>query len=210
MLTGGPPSGAPRSPNTPVSLEAPGRGTFPVALAVHVIGRAPEAAERAAGVAREAWIRAHRLNRLGSQAVPHWYGLYAGIAQFDGVQVPVYAGLVAAAGAPAQRWVSTPTFAGEWAHGSVEADASDAIMTAYKQVHDLGVVHRAAHPRNWHFGHGVAIAEWGRAHVRRRGFGFPRETDGLGIEWAVDEIEFERLRTAETKRVGKFFAESPW
>lgn len=83
-------------------------------------------------------------------------------------------------------------------------------MDAYKQIHDLGVVHRAAHPRNWDYGHGVAIAEWGRAYVRKRGFGFPREVDGLGIEWVVDEVQFEGLRRAETRRVKQYFAEQPW
>ncbi|BEJ10870.1 hypothetical protein CspHIS471_0102920 [Cutaneotrichosporon sp. HIS471] len=107
----------------------------------------------------------------------------------DGRKVAIYAGLVAASGAPAQR---------------------EAIVSAYKAIHDLGVVHRSVHPRNWHFGHGVVIGEWGRAHVRRRGFGFHREMDGVGIEWVENEIEFERMRTAETKRVNKFFAEKPW
>lgn len=98
----------------PATLEAPGRGTFPLALCVHVVARGPEAADRAAGIAREAWVRSHRLNRLGSQAVPHWFGLYAGLGEADRHPVAVYAGLVAAGGAAAQRWVSTPAFSGEW------------------------------------------------------------------------------------------------
>lgn len=94
-------AGGATHPSNRTIAQAPGRGTFALALAVHVIAREVEGYDDgfAAGVVRDAWIRAHRLNRLSNPPVgAHWYGLYAGLGREGGVDVPVYAGLVAECG----------------------------------------------------------------------------------------------------------------
>lgn len=129
--------------------------------------------------------------------------------------------------------------------GEVQAHTSDAILHAYKQIHDAGVVHRAARPQNWILSTSakyvlgdsdsessggytsdasgdaandanakatpvhkenkmpaVTLAEFGRAHIRRRGFGsIPRELENA--EWILDEIQFDAAVAAEMARVRK-------
>lgn len=97
------------APSTPTTLIAPGRTTFPVSIGLHVVRRAEGGYkdELAGGVAREAWIRVNRLNRLACPpVVPHWWGVYAGIGDCgeegkEGVGVPVYVSLVGTAGGQA-------------------------------------------------------------------------------------------------------------